>query len=524
MVCGGRSEAPRTIYSSSSSLALSLHVPDYNLPEGAGFRGTFRFLDKRLFRTDGQKLAGTECDHQFLSGDLSPSSGHFHSPRYPATYPGKVSCSYRFRARPSERIKIVFEEFSMQKGDLSCADSDDVITVHDGGTRNAPVIRALCNEGAEVEVLSTGRELLVHFFAKSNIPGHGFKATFQFQGLHEIDSNHILEHAAGIFNAALNNVHTGSSDCDSFFNSDVAKEGIFTSPLYPSSYPAKTHCKFHFQGRGKERVQIVFTHFDLPGVSVDTKECDNSDRIDIYVPIEGRMEKTESLCTLGPDRLPGPVMSNGARMLLEFNGDGDVEGPPRSFKAVYRFTEDFGITSGRQVAEQPCAFSFESSSRMSGIFTSPNFPGSYPRDTECRYYFRGAPGLRVRLHFTYFDVEGVLPCEAVSASDYVEFSNYMTHDPKHRRHCGQVEEFTIDSEDNFFRVSFRSNDRLDGTGFEASYMFYSEDYGEIQHLEEEDSDDLESNVVTARGPSSVANKYNTSAVIVCLSALLKYLM
>lgn len=56
--------------------------------------------------------------------------------------------------------------------------------MHDGGTRNAPVIRALCNEGAEVEVLSTGRELLVHFFAKSNIPGHGFKATFQFQGLH----------------------------------------------------------------------------------------------------------------------------------------------------------------------------------------------------------------------------------------------------------------------------------------------------------------------------------------------------
>lgn len=91
----------------------------------------------------------------------------------------------------------------------------------------------------------------------------------------------------------------------------------------------------------------------------------------------------------------------------------------------------------------------------------------------------------------------------------------MTHDPKHRRHCGQVEEFTIDSEDNFFRVSFRSNDRLDGTGFEASYMFYSEDYGEIQHLEEEDSDDLESNVVTARGPSSVANKCKNINFILC---------
>lgn len=83
----------------------------------------------------------------------------------------------------------------------------------------------------------------------------------------------------------------------------------------------------------------------------------------------------------------------------------------------------------------------------------------------------------------------------------------MTPDPNHRRHCGQVDEFTVDSEDNFFRVSFRSNDRLDGTGFEASYMFYSEDYGELQqHLEEEDIDGQEPNVVTARGPSAGVSK------------------
>lgn len=68
-------------------------------------------------------------------------------------------------------------------------------------------------------------------------------------------------------------------------------------------------------------------------------------------------------------------------------------------------------------------------------------------------------------------MEGVLPCEAISASDYVEFSNYMVRDRKHRRYCGQLKEFDVESDRKFFRVAFRSNDRLDGTGFNATYQF-----------------------------------------------------
>ena len=65
-------------------------------------------------------------------------------------------------------------------------------------------------------------------------------------------------------------------------------------------------------------------------------------------------------------------------------------------------------------------------------------------------------------------------CEAISASDYVEFSNFMAHDRKYSRKCGQLKEFDIESDRKFFRVTFRSNDRLDGTGFKASYQFLDE--------------------------------------------------
>lgn len=37
--------------------------------------------------------------------------------------------------------------------------------------------------------------------------------------------------------------------------------------------------------------------------------------------------------------------------------------------------------------------------------------------------------------------------------------------------CGKVDKRIVRSDGRFFRLTFRSNDRLDGTGFTASYNF-----------------------------------------------------
>lgn len=66
-------------------------------------------------------------------------------------------------------------------------------------------------------------------------------------------------------------------------------------------------------------------------------------------------------------------------------------------------------------------------------------------------------------------------CDAVTASDYVEFSNYMARDRKYPRNCGQQKEFDVYSDRKFFRVTFKSNDRLDAMGFNASYVFLDEE-------------------------------------------------
>nr|XP_003705340.2 PREDICTED: dorsal-ventral patterning protein tolloid-like [Megachile rotundata] len=182
VLCGDLRDIPQVLYSSRSTLILEFHTqgPPSN---ATGFFGNFHFIDRRLFETDGVLVSGTMCDLEFVSSQSKRQYGRFYSPRYPSSYPKNIRCSYLFRARLKERIRLFFEEISLQKGDLSCLNRADLIRVHDGTDSGAPTIAVLCNQGAEVEVLSTGSDLYVEFVANSEWPGQGFKAMFQFQPL-----------------------------------------------------------------------------------------------------------------------------------------------------------------------------------------------------------------------------------------------------------------------------------------------------------------------------------------------------
>ncbi|ESN96368.1 hypothetical protein HELRODRAFT_163426 [Helobdella robusta] len=66
-------------------------------------------------------------------------------------------------------------------------------------------------------------------------------------------------------------------------------------------------------------------------------------------------------------------------------------------------------------------------------------------------------------------------CNEKTQSDYVELSNFNVQlmDRKMSRLCHKLPENrrVIISDNNFFRVTFKSNDRFDSTGFLATYEF-----------------------------------------------------
>uniref|UniRef100_A0A915LCQ5 CUB domain-containing protein n=1 Tax=Romanomermis culicivorax TaxID=13658 RepID=A0A915LCQ5_ROMCU len=56
-----------------------------------------------------------------------------------------------------------------------------------------------------------------------------------------------------------------------------------------------------------------------------------------------------------------------------------------------------------------CGFIFNSSVANNGTIHSPNYPGYYPRSIDCHYTFYAQPSQKVRIFFTFFDIEGQPP-------------------------------------------------------------------------------------------------------------------
>ena len=64
-------------------------------------------------------------------------------------------------------------------------------------------------------------------------------------------------------------------------------------------------------------------------------------------------------------------------------------------------------------------------------------------------------------------------CNKNTFSDFVAFSNFDILDRKLGRACGIKEKIkeSVKSDDQFFRILFKSNDVYDARGFEAIYQF-----------------------------------------------------
>ncbi|XP_055948243.1 dorsal-ventral patterning tolloid-like protein 1 [Argiope bruennichi] len=191
ILCGKIMDIEQTHYSSGPALIFEFHT-DWRRTNSTGFSGTYRFL--KVFQTDGYLIPGSKCNYEISPEQTNKTRGKFYSPQYPSNYPRDVTCHYRFTATPNNRVKIVFEQIRLQKGDLSCLNSPDVILVYDGSNKSAPIIGHLCNTNTFVEVVSTGSDLFIEFHSRSHFPGQGFKASYLFDskpppppGINDID-------------------------------------------------------------------------------------------------------------------------------------------------------------------------------------------------------------------------------------------------------------------------------------------------------------------------------------------------
>lgn len=106
-------------------------------------------------------------------------------------------------------------------------------------------------------------------------------------------------------------------------------------------------------------------------------------------------------------------------------------------------------------------------SAPSGNFSSPNFPGPYPYETECTWLIVVAEGSSVLLSFSHFELEYHAAC----AYDYLQVYNGAARDRGNLlgTFCGHSTPPPFASAWHVMAVVFRSDRHVAKRGFAAAY-------------------------------------------------------
>ncbi|XP_071499338.1 blastula protease 10-like [Diadema antillarum] len=104
--------------------------------------------------------------------------------------------------------------------------------------------------------------------------------------------------------------------------------------------------------------------------------------------------------------------------------------------------------------------------QQSGSFTSPEYPGEYPNNRDCKYSITVEPGFVINVTFVDFQLEFHHACEY----DFVEVYDELLGPASSRRYCGPLAPFSVMSETNDVLVEFHSDTSARFRGFTAEYV------------------------------------------------------
>ncbi|XP_061538249.1 mannan-binding lectin serine protease 1-like [Phycodurus eques] len=268
--------------------------------------------------------------------------------------------------------------------------------------------------------------------------------------------------------------------------------GSFQSPDFPASYPDDTRRRWEIRVPHGFRVRLHFSHFDL--------EPSDSCQYD-YVRVEagGGASPLGVFCggdALDPEKVPGPapLASPGNVLSVVFSSDFSNQENFSGFRAHYSAADVDECTEGvdgRDACDHLChnyvggfycscrngyllhrdkrTCAVECSglvfSERIGSVSSVNFPSSYPKSSECSYFIRVAPGLKLRLHFDHtFDVED--HPEVTCPYDYVKI---RAATGEFGPFCGRQSPGDIQTDTNTVAILFHSDDTGENIGWRITY-------------------------------------------------------
>ena len=204
----------------------------------------------------------------------------------------------------------------------------------------------------------------------------------------------------------------------------TAKSGTFSSPLYPSSYPANATCAYAIDQPAGTYVRLTLLSIDIAPYNtsvhgpwtwnedfdtVDGVHCDLHEILDIreFLPQHyNSYALMARLCGNESDlSLPMTFTSTENFVLIGFISD-DIGRNGQGFLMKYERLNCSSESDNNTTCGSGCGGNFTAES---GFLTSPYYPGSYTDMTVCTYFISVPQNMTVSYTFTFMDLEGSMP-------------------------------------------------------------------------------------------------------------------
>ncbi|KAJ8306835.1 hypothetical protein KUTeg_014919 [Tegillarca granosa] len=361
----------------------------------------------------------------------------------------------------------------------------DVLEVFNGPDDQSPRLVQICHTQTKPQLITTtGNQMFVRFKSDASVNGRGFSATYR----------------------------SIAGGCGGNFSTP---NGVILSKNYPNDYPPNTVCTWLITVEPQKVVVLTFLNFDV--------ETHSTCRYDYVAVYDGSDINAPMLIKHCGNSLPVPSIyrSSGNQMYIRMRTDSSVTGCggilnaeedgvitspnyPENYdrasncswlitadhsddKVTLTFTDiniephgtcDHdsvtvynGDDAGAPVIGSYCGntvptpiTSYGSSIAERGSFLSPSYPDNYPLDTECVWTFSIAPGNRIMISFSLFNIEEHETCN----SDYVEFREGDVNGRLIGRFCGTNTPGNITAINGLW-MKFRSDSENTGIGFMGQY-------------------------------------------------------
>ncbi|XP_053569959.1 cubilin [Bombina bombina] len=366
------------------------------------------------YKSDSSVTSSFRAFYQVACGGALSGSGQIRTPHYPNAYHRERTCEWVITQPIGTLVVFNFNSFNVLTGP-TCG--NNYVEVRDGPSAESKLIGKYCGPEMPPSVQSTQRNLYVKFVTDSSEANRGFLASF----------TSVLDGCGG--------THT-------------APEGTIRSPGYPEAYPHGIDCTWVITVQPGNFIRLSFDFFHFQHFytcSYDYLEIFDSDSTAAAETKVGRY------CGRS---IPPSITSSDNKMTLLMVTDSSVS--TEGFSANYISVNASTVCDAELMGD-------------SGIFTSPNYPNSYPNNRECIYTITVETNKQIALNFTTFALNSFSSCDR----DYVEIRDggYRIS-PLLGTFCSEKPPAII-SHSNKLWIKFKSDNSLASSGFSAHWEIAS---------------------------------------------------